>query len=108
MSETAVQVSGATLWADYQANEVAADDKYKGKRLLVSGSVAGIDKSGLTGESVILKLATANQFMPISAEMQDEEKSKAAKLSKGDSVKLLCSGNGMTLGFLHLGDCTLR
>jgi hypothetical protein len=104
----AVQVSGATLWADYQANEVSADEKYKGKKLLVTGTVAGIDKTGLTGETIMVKIATANQFMPISAEMEDEEKSKAGKLAKGDTVKVLCKGQGMVLGFLQLGDCTFR
>jgi hypothetical protein len=37
-------VSSYELFNAYQANEVAADDRYKGKKLLVTGSVASIDK----------------------------------------------------------------
>lgn len=44
----AVFVSASQLSNDYQANEVAADNKHKGK-LLVTGTVASIDK-GLSAQ----------------------------------------------------------
>ena len=48
----AVQVTAAALFHAYEANEVSADEQYKGKKLLVTGAVASIDKGGITGEAI--------------------------------------------------------
>ena len=56
-----VAVSSSQLFNDYQSNEVAADNKYKGKQLLVTGTVASIDKGPFGG--LVLQLAASNQFM---------------------------------------------
>lgn len=105
----AVQVTSTDLFHAYEANEVSADDRYKGKKLLVTGTVASIDKGGLTGEAIMVKLATPNQFLAVTASMEDDEKPNAMKLSKGDAVKVLCTGGAMkVIGFIQLGDCRLR
>jgi hypothetical protein len=103
---SAVQVAAGTLFADYQANEVSADDKYKGKTLLVSGAVADIRKGPLGG--ITVGLSTSNPILSVDASLADSEASKAGKLSKGDSVKLLCKGMGMVVGRPQLDDCTIR
>jgi hypothetical protein len=106
---SAVRVTAIELFNAYEANEVSADEKFKGKTLLVSGTVSSIDKGGITGEAILLKLSTPNQFMSVTASMEDEEKPKAMKLAKGDSVKLLCSDGAVkVLGFVQLGACVLR
>jgi len=102
----AVQVTAGALFAAYQGNEVAADERYKGKKLLLTGTVASIEKGLLDG--INLTLSTSNQFMPVNASLEDEEKAKVAKLSKGDPVKLMCKGQGMALSLVYVGDCTLR
>jgi hypothetical protein len=101
----AVPVTATQLFNDYQGNEVAADDKYKGKTLLVTGTISDVKKDFT--DSIVIGLRTSNQFMPIDAHVDDSEKSKAARLNKGDSVKLQCEGNGMVIGRPQLGDCTL-
>src|SRR4051812_16911126 len=40
----AIPVLARDLYAAYQANEVAADDKYKGKKLAVVGAMTAIEK----------------------------------------------------------------
>lgn len=102
--ETAMPVSAATLFADYQANEVSADDSYKGRLLLVSGTVSGIDKD-FTGD-IVVRFATSNQFMPVDATLRSSEKGSAARLSKGSSITLTCKGSGMVIGRPQLSSCT--
>jgi hypothetical protein len=101
-----VPVTATQLFSDYQANEVSADEKYKGKTLLVSGSVSDIKKDFT--DNVIVHLRTANQFMPVDARLEDAEKGKASQLSKGGSVTLRCAGNGMVIGRPQLRDCTFE
>ena len=101
-----LSVSANTLFNEYQANEVAADEKFKGKRLLVSGKVASIDKGVMGG--LHLRLATSNEFMSVMCSMEDSEKATVAKLQKGESVNVLCEGNGMVIGSPSLDDCVFR
>jgi hypothetical protein len=102
----AVEVTATKLWNDYQANEVAADEKYKGKTLLVSGSVASIDKD--FADNIVVRLSTPNQFMSTMATLDDSQKSKAAQLSKGQPIRLRCEGRGMIIGSPSLDDCTIE
>lgn len=101
-----VVVTSTQLFNDYEANEVAADNKYKGKRLLVTGTVASIDKGPFGG--LVLRLATPNQFMSTMCSMERSEQSTLAELQKGEQVRVLCKGTGMVLGSPSLDDCTFR
>jgi hypothetical protein len=106
LKASSVVVSNSQLFNDYQGNEVAADAKYKGKQLLVTGSVASIDKGPFGG--LILRLATSNEFMSTMCNMEKSEQADMASLQKGEQVRVLCKGRGMTLGSPSLGDCVFR
>jgi len=45
----AFTIDAASLWNEYQTNAVAADQKYKGKVLVVSGPIYGIHIDGFLG-----------------------------------------------------------
>jgi len=95
-----------TLWNAYEANEVAADEVYKNRTLLVTGAVSSIDKD-FTGD-IIVELTGGNMFMGLRAHLEDSEKSKAASLAKGTKVRLQCTGAGKIVGSPVLNDCTFK
>lgn len=101
-----MQVDAVRLWQDYDANEVAADNLYKGKMLAVSGTVRSIDKDFL--DNIVIRLATPNQFMSVMATMEDYESGKAASLSKGQAVAVVCKGAGMIIGAPVLHGCRMQ
>lgn len=105
-SGPAVTVGAAQLWTDYQNNEVAADEKYKGRLLLVTGTIASIDKDAF--DNMVVRLQSPNQFMNVHAKLEDSEKSEAARLSKGQKVTVKCEGGGMIIGSPMLRDCTIE
>ena len=92
-----------TLFKDYHANEVAADQKYKGKRLVYSGQISGI-KKGAFGE-IYIELRTPNQFMSAHAYLIKEQEAIAASLAKGQKVRWECKGDGLLIGSPMLKDC---
>ncbi|MEO6776140.1 MAG: hypothetical protein ABI467_24505 [Kofleriaceae bacterium] len=92
----AFEVTAKQLFADYQANEVRADDRYKGKLLRVSGRVAKIAKD-ITGDPYV-GLATANEFEIVQAVFDDN--SGLAALVKGMPLALRCQGAGDQLTVL--------
>jgi ribosomal protein L37E len=98
-----IRVPAGRLFQDYQANEVRADEEYKGVTLVVYGDVASIDKGIL--DSIHVRLQTSNQFMSVLAMMEKSEKAEASGLSKGQEVQVRCVGTGMTMGSPSLDDC---
>jgi uncharacterized protein (DUF1330 family) len=103
--EKPVVVKATELFDDYHKNEVAADEKYKGKRLRVGGQLASIDKDAFN--NIVLRLKTSNQFQSVMASMKDSEKAQVSQLSKEQVVVVECKGNGMVIGTPSLQDCTM-
>jgi hypothetical protein len=99
-------VSAHQLFDSYHANEVAADEKFKNKQLLISGRVSGINKDLL--DNVYLELVTRNQFMSVKANMDDREIQKASVLKRGQPVMIICTGAGMLLGSPVLDSCRFK
>jgi len=102
---TAQPVTSVQLFREYHANEVAADSKYKGQHLLVTGRVAKIRKDFT--DDIVLDLMTPNQFMSAMAQIQKHDHSAAASLKRGQEVVVLCKGQGLMLGSPMLENCRI-
>lgn len=96
-------VSSQKLSRDYKANEVAADEKYKGQRVLVSGRVNGINKDIIGAPFV--SLPGASMFEDVSARFPRDSVSELAKYHKGMNVQLVCTVSGLTVMNVSLKDC---
>ncbi|WP_380177662.1 hypothetical protein [Kalamiella sp. sgz302252] len=90
------RVSAAKLFKDYEENEVATDEGMKGKLIAVTGTVQSIDKD--FSDSIIIRLKTANQFMPASMQMLDSEKNTALTLKKGSQIEVVCQRMARVVG----------
>ena len=101
----AINIGAIQLFTDYHENGIAADGKYKGSSLQVTGTISAIGKDIM--DKGFLALGTPNPFMSIHAELQDQELSKATILEKGRTVQVRCQGNGMILGDVVLKDCII-
>lgn len=97
-------VTSQTLSKAYKENEVAADEKYKGQRVLVSGRVKGVNKD-ISGAPFV-SLPGASMFEDVSARFPRDSVSELAKYKKGMNVKLVCEVSGLTLLNVSLKDCT--
>ncbi|MBD9478531.1 hypothetical protein IB225_05990 [Pseudoxanthomonas sp. PXM02] len=104
LKPVAMEVTAADLFAAYDANEVSADDKYKGRQLAVTGTVAGINKD--ITDSVYVEIATPNEFSTIHA--RGIEPAVAAGLTKGSQITVVCEGGGLLIGSPQLDECSVR
>jgi len=99
--EPAIKVSAVKLYAEYEANEVAADLKYKDKLLEVSGVVTdiGISQSIRPGTPVIFLAGSLDApFMEgVTIHLSLNQKAKVAVLSKGNTVTVVGVCEGITL-----------
>lgn len=101
---TAVSVSADQLQADYAANEVRADNLYRGKVLRVTGAVQAIKKD--IADDPYLAVWTRNEFMPVHAEFDQE--GALGELRAGQRVTIRCIGNNVILGSPILKHCALE
>lgn len=104
-TERIVKISVLQLHDDYEANEVATDERHKGKITDVSGKVQAIDKD--VWGNMIVALRARNQFMPANMYMDESEKSAVQRLSKGMSVTVRCSKVNRWVGVPNGHSCTL-
>ena len=97
-------ISAARLYAAYEANEVAADSKYKGKELKVSGVVDKIGKSVWGTTFVALKSGDRFGVFNVNCYFDDKHKARAAEVRKGQYISVRGTCNGKTVG-IEVNDC---
>lgn len=104
-AEPVVRVTAGQLFEDYDANEIAADEKYKDRVIAVSGTVDDIGKDIL--DTMYITLQTENSIMSVQCMFADEHSSQLADFSKGQRVvvKGKCDGK---LGNVLLRGCVLE
>jgi hypothetical protein len=100
------KTTASKLFSDYEANEVATDEKISGKPVEISGSVESIDKDFLN--NIIINIRTSNPFMPARLTLEDSEKDKAMKASKGNKVTLVCQKMMRIIGSPAGSDCVFK
>ncbi|PQJ79397.1 OB-fold protein [Polaribacter porphyrae] len=93
------EISAINLYREYEANEIAADNKYKNKKLAVTGVVVEI--SEVYGE-VTVDLSTGDELNLTTIKCSVKNKKKVAELRKGQNVTIIGICDGLTLN-LYVG-----
>jgi tRNA_anti-like len=104
----AYAIDARALTREYSANEVAADQRYKRKRILVTGVVSSINKGLLLSHNVVL---AGHEFMSdVTANFSRKYADTLADLRKGESVNFVCDVSGvptsLTMGGVELNNCS--
>lgn len=100
-----VSVGAMRLWRDYEENEVAADIRYKGKRLRVTGTLVSVERD-YDGRPV-LHLRSGNPIFLTMATLDRAYLPDAAHLRKGDQVVVRCIGASREMRMPQLEKCML-
>jgi hypothetical protein len=98
-------IGAVRLWRDYEENEVAADTRYKGQRLRVTGTVVSIERD-YEGRPV-LHLFGGNAIFPTMATLNKADIPAVAQLKKGDQVVVRCIGAGREMRMPQLERCLM-
>jgi hypothetical protein len=97
-------VKATVIAADYAANELAADQKYKGKKIVVVGMVEAINKMfgstsvTLTGDGIMYS---------ISCFVNKDQEPGVAKLAKGEEVSIEGTVEGYGIS-IEMKNCKLK
>lgn len=101
-----INVSAEQLIAEYKANEVAADQKYRGQLIQVIGQVDHVGKDILDSMYITLKGKGEYEFVSVQCMFDDSWGTRLSYLSEGDPVIVegTCDGK---MGNVLLKDCRL-
>ncbi len=98
-------VSANAIYSEYESNEVAADSKYKGKVIIVTGVIQDIGKDILDKAYIVVG---GQGFLDgVQCAFAESQNSVIAQLSKGKSVKVKGKVNGKR-GNVQLEKCSLQ
>lgn len=90
------EITAFYLNRKYEANEVSADDAFKGKTYIVVGRISGITKNGF--DHIIVELESEKMSAGVYCYMANNLKSQVASLSIGQVIKIRGEITGMGMG----------
>ena len=96
-------ISASDLYANYDANEVSADQNFKNKTFYVTGIVEEIKKDFM--DDIYVTLKTGQMFSFVNCYLDDEK--TAAKLRKGQRVTFKGKCKGMVVTLVTMQDCEI-
>jgi hypothetical protein len=107
----AITVKAGDLMQAYggDANALAADAKYKGKLLQVTGKLGSVQKAPLMGyvATLLPEDATDLNLAGVQCFLQESAEADAAQLQPGTIVTLQGTCDGQTLAQVKLSKCTV-
>lgn len=98
-------VTASDLMAEYEANEVSADQKYKGKTFYVSGRIESIGKDFT--DDIYVTLKTGDQYGISKIQCMIDDPEVTANLRKGQGVIISGSCRGLTMMTVLMRDCSI-
>ena len=102
-SNPSVTISASKLYKEYNENEIAADEKYKGKIIEVTGVIRDIGND-IMDNAYITRVG--NEYFG-DIQCYFNEKSVVAKLSKGKRITVIGSCSGLMIN-VQINNCIVR
>lgn len=97
---SAMQVDIRQLLRDYEGNEVAADNRYKGKSVEVTGIVGDIKKDLMSNLYVTLGTGKEFEIPTVQAFFDDSMNAQLGNLRKGQKLTVICTISGLMMNVL--------
>ena len=99
-----IEIDYRTLYDEYEENSIAADEKYKGKTLKITGEIDEISKDIFHKPFITIQL---EYLKNIRLNFKNTEEPKLAQLSKGQTITVTGKCKGMTILDVGLEKCEL-
>ena len=102
-----MQVEIRQILSAYEGNEVAADNRYKGNQVQVTGIVGDIKKDIMDNLYVTLGTGKEFEIPQIQAFFDDSMNSQLGSLKKGQRLTVVCTIKGLMMNVLG-EDCIIK
>lgn len=99
-------ISAVSLWKAFDDNEVAAEDTYKGKLVIVRGKISSITTDS-TGNPMVSFDVDRTGLVKVNCLFSKEDRSVLAQLKKGSEVIIPGICDGMLLKQVFISKCRI-
>lgn len=106
-SLTSKAITAQELADAYQANEVAADEQYKGKQVTVTGRIKSIGKD-IFDKIPYVEIETSEQLTSIRCIFSSKDVNILSSLARGESIAISGTVRGAGVISIHVEDCTIK
>lgn len=105
--EPVIEVSVEQILKEYEENEVAADNKYKGKKVAISGVVDSVSKDII--DDTYIKIDTGEKYEAFGAQcyIADTQFERVAELKPGDRITITGYVSSYSLNIV-ITDCEIQ
>ena len=100
-----IETTPQEICSEYEDNEVSADNKYKGKKVAITGTIERIIKSGFSDDPIIVFKGTF--IKDVKFYFSKDSNNEISNLSRGDEITIVGTCKGMTLGDVVLHKCKI-
>ena len=100
-----IETTPQEICDEYEDNEVSADNKYKGKKVAITGTIERIIKSGFSDDPIIVFKGTF--IKDVKFYFSKDSNNEISNLSKGDKITIVGTCKGMTLVDVVLHKCKI-
>ena len=100
-----IETTPQEICSEYEDNEVSADNKYKGKKVAITGTIERIIKSGFSDDPIIVFKGTF--IKDVRFYFSKDSNNEISNLSKEDKITIVGTCKGMTLGDVVLHKCKI-
>ena len=100
-----IETTPQEICGEYEDNEVSADNKYKGKKVAITGTIERIIKSGFSDDPIIVFKGTF--IKDVKFYFSKDSNNEISNLSKGDKITIVGTCKGMTLVDVVLHKCKI-
>lgn len=104
-SQASISVSASQIVREYVENEVAADVKYGGEQLTVTGNIDSIGKDML--KTIYITLDGGHTIRRVQCYFPDNLANQIANLKKGQQVRVEGTCKGLFMNVI-IKDCKLK
>lgn len=104
-TRTIYRTTAISLYRDYEANEVATDQKIGDALVEVSGTIKAIDKDMFNLPEI--ELEGGDEFNAVALTLDKSQLAAAGRLTKGQSVTIRCNKMGRSIDLPVGVDCQL-
>ena len=105
-SDGVMKITSVQLVSDYEANEVGADNKYKGKVYEISGEVEEVKKDVIT-DKMYVSLRGDGFFRSVAAYFDYNSASQLGAIRKGQQLIVSCQIDGLMMAVL-VSNCVIQ
>jgi len=98
-------MSASALFYEFKQNEVAANQKFKKKRVAIEGRIHSIGSSLMEYPEIVFSVDGSHGFATVSCEFPKKAIDTIAKMSTGQHVIIIGTVKGLVISTVFLDDC---